>query len=145
MPVYVDTGLFLKLYLNEPDSPKALALVAKFSSPICLTPFLRAELVNTLRCKEGRGEVTGADVAKALTDLRADLRAGFVVRFGPDWDRVFAGTIRLSQVHAATTLCRTLDAIHVATALHLGIAEFATADKRQSLLARAAGLTVLGI
>ncbi len=59
MAVYFDTGLFLKLYLNEPDSPKALSLAARLTSPICFTPFLRAELVNALRCKEGRGEMTG--------------------------------------------------------------------------------------
>lgn len=104
MAVYFDAGLFLKLYLNEPDSPKALSLAARLTRPICLTPFLRAELVNALRCKEGRGEMTGADVTKALADLRADIRSGYVVRAEPDWNRVFAGTMRLSQVHLQTEL-----------------------------------------
>ena len=143
MAAYLDTGLLLKIYVSEPDSAKVLALSQSLTGPIVLTRFQRAELVNALRCKEGRLEMTAADVAKALVDMRADLRSGFLVLREPDWNRVFAGTVRLSTAHAAKTLCRTLDAIHVATALHLGAREFATTDKRQSALATAAGLKVL--
>lgn len=143
MPAYLDTGLLLKVYVNEPDSAAVFSLVQSLSGPLALTRFLRAELVNALRCKQGRGEITAADVAKALADLRADMRSGFVVLLEPDWSRVFAATVRLSNAHAAKTLCRTLDAIHVATALQLGAREFATKDKRQEKLAAAAGLKVL--
>lgn len=143
MAAYLDTGLLIKIYVNEPDSAKALALVESLSGPLLFTRFQRAEVVNTLRCKQGRRELTGADVAKVLADIRADLRSGFLLFREPDWSRVFAGTVRLSNAHAAKTLCRTLDAIHVAQALQLGAAVFATKDDRQCAFAKAAGLKVL--
>jgi predicted nucleic acid-binding protein len=143
MASFLDTGLLIKIYVNEPDSVQALSLVQSLTGPLIFTRFQRAETVNTLRCKQGRGELTHADVAKVLADIRADLRSGFLVLREPDWGRLFASTVRLSQSHAAKTLCRTLDAVHVAIALQLRSVEFATKDARQASLARAAGLHVL--
>jgi predicted nucleic acid-binding protein len=143
MAAYVDTGLLLKIYVNEADSAQALALVQSLSGPLLFTRLHRAEAVNTLRCKEGRRDLTGGDVAKILADMRADLRSGFLVLCELDWNRVFAATARLSHAHGAKTLCRTLDAIHVSAALQLGAAEFATKDHRQIAMAKASGLKVL--
>lgn len=129
--------------MSELDFAKAFALVQTLSGPVVFTRFQRAELVNSLRCKQGRGETTAADVSKALADVRADLRSGFLVLRELDWSRLFAATVRLSTAHAAATLCRTLDAIHVAAALQLGIREFATKDNRQTAFAAACGFRVL--
>jgi len=48
----------------------------------------------------------------------------------------------LSAANVATVGCRSLDIIHVAAALVIGVKEFVTLDHRQATLARAAGLTV---
>lgn len=143
MAAYLDTGLLIKIYVNEPDSARVLALAQLLSGPLLFTRFQRAEMVNTLRCKQGRRELSAADVALALADLRADLRSGFLVFREMDGNRVLAGTVRLSNAHAAHTLCRTLDALHVTQASQLKATEFATKDSRQAALARAAGLKVL--
>ncbi len=49
---------------------------------------------------------------------------------------------RLSASHSATLGTRTLDILHVAAALVLGLADLLTFDTRQAALAKAAGLKV---
>jgi uncharacterized protein len=48
----------------------------------------------------------------------------------------------LSAGHAATLGCRTLDIIHVAAAVVIGVSDFVTFDNRQAALAKLCGLTV---
>jgi hypothetical protein len=48
----------------------------------------------------------------------------------------------LSAAHSAAIGCRTLDIVHIAAAIVIGVEEFVTFDVRQSSLAAAAGLTV---
>jgi predicted nucleic acid-binding protein len=49
---------------------------------------------------------------------------------------------RLSALHTETIGTRSLDVLHVGSALVLGLAEFLTLDHRQLALAKAAGLKV---
>ncbi len=142
MPLCFDTGLLLKLYAHEADSPQAFALAAQ-EGPIAFTDFHRVELVNALHLKQARREITPADVAKALANIAADVRTGALEWAEPDWKRAFTTAARLSTAHAAATHCRTLDVMHVALSLHLRASVLATTDKRQIALAKAAGLKVL--
>ena len=48
----------------------------------------------------------------------------------------------LSDRHAETIGCRTLDLLHVAVALSLGVKTFVTFDERQRAVAKLEGLTV---
>jgi predicted nucleic acid-binding protein len=59
------------------------------------------------------------------------------------WPDVFATAEALSAADGVTTLCRSLDTLHVALALELGATEFCTFDLRQSRMAASAGLTVI--
>jgi predicted nucleic acid-binding protein len=47
---------------------------------------------------------------------------------------------RLSALHSETLGTRSLDVLHVAAAIVLGLRELLTFDRRQAALARAAGL-----
>lgn len=143
MPVCFDTALLVKLYATEPDTPAVIRLAASLTEPIFFTDFNRAELVNALHRKQGRREITPADVAQALAHVQADLRSGALVWAEPDWKRVFAVTVRLCSAHSAATHCRTLDAMHVAMMLVLKASAMATNDPKQRALATAAGLKVL--
>jgi len=49
----------------------------------------------------------------------------------------------LSRVHTPALGCRSLDVLHVASALELGLRTFVTFDQRQQKLARAAGLKLM--
>jgi len=48
----------------------------------------------------------------------------------------------LSDRHAQTLGCRTLDLLHIAVALSLGVKTFITFDERQRAVAKLEGLTV---
>ena len=140
MKIYFDTGLLLKLYSFEPNSARAIALIQSHGVPIILTGLQQTELRNALHRKRARGEMTLPQLKKALKDLQRDLDGG-VLQIPPlDWPGVWAGADRLTAKYAVTTSCRTLDVLHVAVALQLGIKVFGTTDQRQLLLARKAGL-----
>jgi len=49
----------------------------------------------------------------------------------------------MSRAHSARLGCHTLDVLHVATALELGLRSIVTFDRRQQQLARDVGLRVV--
>ena len=62
-------------------------------------------------------------------------------------DVLWRATLRMaadvSRAQTASIGCRSLDVLHVATALQLGLRRFVTFDRRQQDLARAVGLTII--
>ena len=108
-----------------------------------LTPLHLLEMRSAIRQKQGRNEVTSAECQALLSDFDQDIASGFYVRIAPPWDNIFARAEMLSSQHTVSTLCRTLDTLHVALALELGATEFCTFDQRQAAMARLAGLTVV--
>ena len=140
---YFDSGVLLKLYLPEPNAMQAVTLVREVSSSPVLTPLHLLEMRSAIRQKQGRKEVTDTECQILLSDFNQDLTSGFYVRVAPSWDDIFARAEMLSSQHTVSTLCRTLDTLHVALALELGATEFCTFDQRQVAMARLAGLTVV--
>lgn len=55
----------------------------------------------------------------------------------------YSHALQLVQVHTAAIGCRTLDILHVALALLLGVGEFVTCHARQKLLAEKVGIKVI--
>jgi len=140
LKIYFDTGLLLKLYSFEPNSDQAVALIQSHGTPIILSGLQQTELRNALHRKRARGEITAAQLKKALKDLQRDLDAGVFHIPQLDWPEIWAKADRLTVKYVRTTSCRTLDILHVAVALQLGVKIFGTTDQRQLLLARKAGL-----
>lgn len=141
--VYIDTGILVKLYVKEVNTPEAIALVASLNEPLTLTVFQELEIRNALRLKQGRGELTELEALAALADFETDIAVGRYRRPGCDLAAVFHRAERLSAAHAVATKCRSLDTLHVAAALETGSRRFASLDQRQRVMARAAGLAVL--
>jgi predicted nucleic acid-binding protein len=77
-----------------------------------------------------------------LKDLQADLNAGLITTVPVDWAMVHQRAEALSGAHTLASGHRLVDILHVATALHLGVAEFLTFDGNQKKLAEAEGLVV---
>ena len=79
----------------------------------------------------------------ALASFDEDIAEG---RYDPI-DVLWRATLRraadISRAQTAALGCRTLDVLHVATAIELKLPSFITYDRRQQRLARAAGLKVL--
>ena len=140
---YFDTGVLLKLYLPEPRAAEAVAYVNASGNRPPVTPLHELEMRSALRQKTGRGEITVLECEALIAQLDADLNGSVHERATVIWPDVFTTVESLSAVHGVSTLCRSLDMLHVALAQQLGATEFCTFDHRQSLMAMAAGLVVL--
>ena len=139
---YYDTGLLLKLYTAEPESPAVQAFVHHRAQAIQITDLHHAECVSAFRLKQFRGECTATEATGALKLLEEDIRAGVLRMVAVEWSQVWKKCRSLAEAHAALTGCRTLDALHVASALMLGAREFITSDHRQTAFASKVGLSV---
>ncbi len=140
---YFDSSVLVKLYHLEPNSSVAATHVRAAQRPIILTPLHRMEVHSALRLIQGRGQITPAACQQAIAAFSADHANGLFRQQSPIWPAVFARYEQLSVAHAATTLCRMLDTLHIALALELGANEFCTFDHRQAALAGLAGLTMV--
>ncbi|MCC5835341.1 MAG: type II toxin-antitoxin system VapC family toxin [Opitutales bacterium] len=141
-PVYFDTGVLLKLYTEEPESDAVRHYVVSRKQPVGVSSLHLAESVSALKLKCFRGECEESAAAAAILDIESDLRSGVLIRIPIDWDEAWIQCRTLSEGHTTVAGNRTLDTLHVACALQLGIRQFATSDKRQKKLAKRAGLKV---
>ena len=140
---YFDTSVLIKGYLWETDSPKAVALLTSAAVPIPVTELSLLEMRSAIRQKRARKDISEARKRKVMEAIDHDLASGSLELQPLAWTQVFAQANQLSEKHMASTLCRSLDTLHVATALELGATEFCTFDQRQRVMAQAAGMTVL--
>ena len=89
-------------------------------------------------------KIIGSEDARALDDLNADIRAGRLSLADALWRRTLDLAAELSERHTARLGTRSLDVLHVATAITLGMKQFVTYDERQGALAKVVGMKVLG-
>lgn len=144
MSSYADTSFLVSLYGRDVNSRAALALVEKRRPVFTITPFGETEFTNIVFAVTARPSSWTVWEARAIEeDFVNDLQAGVW-----QWEDVPAETWsrarELARRHAPKLGSRTLDTIHVASALALAAEDFYTFDRDQARLARAAGLPVLG-
>lgn len=133
MTTYVDTSALLKRYVDEPDSDRAVELLA--SDPELVTG--RHTVVEVRRSLARLLPATAAAAARAA--FAEDLSALSIVELD-------AATCELAATIAEQTGVRTLDALHLGAARRIGIAiTFCTFDARQAQAARALGFVVAGV
>lgn len=122
--LYVDASAFVKLVLAEPETPALVAALAG-AGRLVSSEIFEVEVLRATR----RG---GGDVNVARAQLEA-------VRLLPLDDSI---RLRAGELTPATV--RSLDAIHVASALSLGerLDGLYTYDERMAAAAREAGLDV---
>ena len=133
MTLYVDTSALMKRYIAERDSDIADELMA--DDPVLVTSRLtEVELRRNLtRLLEGD------HLLAARRQVQADLDAFALVSLD---DVTCNDAARIAE----QTLCRSLDALHVAAARRAGESTtFLTFDVRQAQAARSAGLMVVGM
>ncbi len=142
MTAYADTGLLCSLYAPDAHTSRAVARLRRQALPLPFTWLHQLELRNALRLRVFRREITGGQRDASLNALLADLADGVLSTAAPPLSAVVTEAERLSALHSETLGTRSLDILHVASALVLGKADFLTFDQRQANLARAAGLSV---
>ncbi len=143
MSATADSSLIVALYLNEPDSLRADATCAAVSPPVLLSEWHRAEIANAFRRAVLHGRITDAQAAQLWQDFNADIAAGRFLIVALNYTTVLACVLSLSETHTATLGTRTLDLIHIATALEIQATDFLSFDQRQRQAASAEGLNVM--
>lgn len=130
--LYVDTSALLKRYVAEHDSQAAIDMMN--ADPVLITSRLTEVEVRRNLARL----LSPADATAAKTQFLQDLDAFALVSL----DHVTCNT---AASVAEQTLCRSLDALHLASAQRAGPATtILTFDNRQAQAARSLGLHVLG-
>ncbi len=148
MIAYPDTSFLCALYRKQANSPQAAAHFAGMPEPLYAASPLLFEFKQSVRWQvylHLKDPTKGYDkptAQAALSKLQLDVVSGAVVVVPVDWADVASIAERLSAQYTWTEGYRGFDVLHVATALHLGVAEFLTFDGKQKALAEAEGLIV---
>ena len=148
MIAFPDTSFLCAFYRRQDNSPAAAAYFKAMPEALHVSGLLLYEFRQSVRFQvwlHARDKAKGypqADCDHALADLQTDLDTGAVVVVTADWPDVHRLAETLSKRHTMTGGHRSLDVLHVATALHLGAREFLTFDTNQRKLAAAQKLKV---
>ena len=140
--IYWDTSCVLALYVPEAISAQAATLAGEENKALISSAILEYEMTFALCAKEARGEISPGAAATVLAKFQSDLQRGrfLLAPLGQDI-KVRANRIaaNILQSHPPAFL-RTLEGIHIATALQLDAREILTADKRMADASRLLGL-----
>ena len=139
MTLWLDTSALVSLYVPEARSARVARLVRRAGEPIPFSQLHELEFANALRLRVFRREARRKQVNSTLARVSDDLNAGILHRVAVDWPAALAKAIELAD-HTARIGCRSLDLLHVSAAMISASDRFVTADQRQSVIARRAGL-----
>jgi predicted nucleic acid-binding protein len=143
MSAMADSSLIVALYLNEADSARADAACASVAPPVRLTDWHRVEIANAFQRAVKNARITREQATLLWQDFTEDVATGRFEIIKVDHAAVLARTLILTQKHTAKSGTRSLDLIHIASALEIGVTDFLSFDNRQRDAAKAEGLKVL--
>ena len=143
--VYVDTSVIVKLYIKEEYSQDTSNWLKENNEAIPLTSFHELELINAIHLKQFRTEITLDESRLIMSRFEEHEKSGVYYRPQLDWSAIFIHAIDLSERHSAGIGSRSLDILHVASALSINADRFLTLDDRQTSLAALAGLKIENI
>jgi predicted nucleic acid-binding protein len=106
---------------------------------IWLTPLHRAEWAHAIAQHVFQRKISARESQQVCRDFELDRRAGLWVEIALP-EMAFETCTELARRHAARLGTRTLDSLHVASAIELKADVFWTFDLRQAKLAQANGL-----
>jgi len=128
LPVYIDSSALLKLVLSEPETPALIEALSRWPDRV-------SSVLLPIECR--RIVLRAGNPAAVVAKLEQELACVTTIRLEEPVQKLAAmiGPPRL----------RSLDAIHLASALSIGDypEAFVTYDERLAEAARAAGLNVL--
>lgn len=111
------------------------------TSSAFLTPLNRSELAHAFYLQVFRERISADKAAAAWHNFENDCRRGiWIVVDLPE--RAWETSVDLARRYGPALGVRTLDSLHVASALELNAKKFWTFDERQARLAEAVGLDI---
>jgi predicted nucleic acid-binding protein len=139
---YADPSALLKLYVHQPESARMSAWCARMRGALAVTHHGRVEMINGICLAAFRKYISVVAMNDALASLEEDFAEGRYIQADILWRAALQRAGDLSRKHTAAIGCRSLDVLHVVSALELGMKHFLTFDRRQQKLARFAGLNL---
>lgn len=138
-----DSGIVVSLYRpTEKLSAVARRAVRQAPAPVILSPLSLLEIRNALNLAIRRGEIGIKERDAVMADIRRQIDAGFFRIASVSQAEVYAKAGQLSDKHTPRHSTRSLDLIHVATALLCNAKRFLSTDTRQRAAAKSEGLEV---
>lgn len=132
MRTFFDSSAFAKRFVDEPGSQTVEDLCSQ-ATEVCLSVICVPEIVSALNRLTHEQSLTRNQYLTAKRRLSDDVRDAVIVNLTPAVIRSSIAVLEASRV-------RTMDALHVACALEWRAQLFASADRRQIVAARKAGL-----
>lgn len=115
----------------------------KTRGALAVTHHGRVEVINGICLAAHRHAIGGEALADMLASFDEDLADGLYRCADLLWRATLNRAAELSRAHSPKLGTRSLDVLHVASALELEMRFFVTYDQRQAGLARAVGLKTL--
>lgn len=140
---YADSGFIVSLYRpSEGLSREARRAIKQSPGPVFLSPLSLLEIRNALNMAIRRGEMGETEREAVLGDIRRQLEAGFFRMVEVSQSEIYAKAGELSDSHTPAIGTRSLDLMHVATALLCKAKRLLSTDTRQREAAKVEGLEV---
>jgi predicted nucleic acid-binding protein len=140
LTVYADTSVFVSLYLPDRHSAEAQQRLSE-GDTFWLTPLHGAEWTHAVAQHVFQQKISAREAQQVYRHFEEDRKAGLWLEVGIP-ETAFATCVELARRHVARLGARTLDSLHVASAVDLKANAFWTFDNRQAALAKAAGLKI---
>ncbi len=139
MSVYVDTSALVKRYIQESTSAAFDAFVAAAADDLFISPLTINEFESVLHRRLRQRDFDKPLMQRAQTLFGQDIAAALwqVQAFEP---AAFQGATRLLRELGLPLA--TLDALHLASALHYGCSQMATSDQQLARAAHRSGLVI---
>jgi predicted nucleic acid-binding protein len=138
LTVYADSSFLVSPYVQDSHKGDFLRRVSTRPS-IWFTPFHKAEVAHGIYLHVFYKKLSTGAAARAWNEFQQDCAAGVWTPIslpGRTWDV----SVDLAKQYGSSLGVRTLDSLHVASALELKAERFWTFDDRQLRLAEAVGL-----
>jgi predicted nucleic acid-binding protein len=137
MKAFFDSSALAKRYIRERGSEKVASLLAE-ASEVGISLIVPLEIVSALNRLLRHGALSAADYSLAKSALLEDVEDMTVCNITVP---VVERAIALLEEYSL----KTLDALHLASALEWQAGIFVSSDHRQSAAAAASGLRVVGV
>jgi len=140
MALYLDTSCLLKVFFPQAETDRTLALIAAEARAV-VSSLAKLEMRSQINARVAGGMLSPARARRLWQRVEA-------VTAAPPYEHVACPAdiidIAAEQITFGSRRahCRTLDRLHLATMLSLGIRRLLTNDERQAAVARGMGLDV---
>jgi predicted nucleic acid-binding protein len=142
---YWDSSALVKLYVNETDSSFFLNLARVSEAPILISDISKQEMLCTLYRKEQYGDLKAKSAQRVFNKFLSDEESGrlLIIPNGKDVAAISENVVRRTHQHQPPLMLRSLDLIHVSSALLVKATAIVTTDRRLRDITQMLGVKLL--